>query len=393
MYPLRMSVAAGPSPRSATRARRGHTVTLALAALHAAGCLAQVRPQELKADAVVYARPDRDDQPDAAPLDATLDAGAIAEAGVDTGVRDTGVDAGARDTGVPDAGPLDPTQGVGALQPVQFGFTLSEGPVWRPNDTWNMTDILSSRIMVIVAPNQIMDFRGMTNQGNGLANDIDGSLLMCEHVSRSVVRIRQNGNREPIAERWNNLQFNSPNDLVVRRDGTIYFTDPPYALNAQRTRQIPFNGLFRITTTGSVAVGARFERGAGEGMMSATLPNGLELSPDERILYVADSATGIVWQWDVNADGSLANQREFVRTQGLAPDGITVDVDGNVYVASAAGIEVYRPNATRWGIIGGWPQGVRPANLAFGGPTMDYLLVAAERNAYFLQLRARGLRR
>jgi gluconolactonase len=233
----------------------------------------------------------------------------------------------------------------------------------------------------------------MTNQGNGLANDLDGSLLMCEHVSRSVVRIRPNGELAPIAERWNNLQFNSPNDLVVRRDGTIYFTDPPYALNAQRTRQIPFNGLFRITTTGSVAVEARFDRGAGEGMMSATLPNGIELSPDERTLYVADSATGIVWRWDVNTDGSLANQREFVRTEGMAPDGITVDVDANVYIASAIGIEVYRPDATRWGVIRGWPPNVRPANMAFGGPNMDYLLVAAERNAYFLQLRARGLRR
>jgi len=312
----------------------------------------------------------------------------VPDTGVDAGVRDTGVD-----LGVPDTGPIDPTQGVGALQPVQFGFTLSEGPVWRPNDTWNMTDILSSRIMLVTAPNQIMELRGMTNQGNGLANDLDGSLLMCEHVSRSVVRIRPNGELAPIAERWNNLQFNSPNDLVVRRDGTIYFTDPPYALNAQRTRQIPFNGLFRITTTGSVAVEARFDRGAGEGMMSATLPNGIELSPDERTLYVADSATGIVWRWDVNTDGSLANQREFVRTEGMAPDGITVDVDANVYIASAIGIEVYRPDATRWGVIRGWPPNVRPANMAFGGPNMDYLLVAAERNAYFLQLRARGLRR
>lgn len=373
------------------------TCALAWCALAGVGCLAEVCLFELKADAVIYTRFDRDDQADAEPADAEADSGVPAEAGVDTGVPDTGVDAGVRDTGVdlgvPDTGPIDPTQGVGALQPVQFGFTLSEGPVWRPNDTWNMTDILSSRIMLVTAPNQIMELRGMTNQGNGLANDLDGSLLMCEHVSRSVVRIRPNGELAPIAERWNNLQFNSPNDLVVRRDGTIYFTDPPYALNAQRTRQIPFNGLFRITTTGSVAVEARFDRGAGEGMMSATLPNGIELSPDERTLYVADSATGIVWRWDVNTDGSLANQREFVRTEGMAPDGITVDVDANVYIASAIGIEVYRPDATRWGVIRGWPPNVRPANMAFGGPNMDYLLVAAERNAYFLQLRARGLRR
>jgi hypothetical protein len=101
--------------------------------------------------------------------------------------------------------------------------------------------------------------------------------------------------------------------------------------------------------------------------------------PLQRTLYVADSATGIVWRWDVNTDGSLANQREFVRTEGMAPDGITVDVDANVYIASAIGIEVYRPDATRWGVIRGWPPNVRPANMAFGGPNMDYLLVAAER--------------
>lgn len=348
-------------------------------------------PEYARADAESYV------YPDAEPLDDLPDTGIPPRPDRgEAGVPDTGepnVDAGDdRDAGFPDApapdadagpppdtGPRNPVTGLPA--PVQIGtnFGLAEGPTWRApnlpppsnaNGMFVFSDIINRVIQQASPPNwQVQQLRPMSNAANGLANDVNGLLLAAEHDTRRISRTLANGTVETLADRWEGLMFNSPNDLVVRDDGTIFFTDPPYGL-AGRQRFIPFNGIFRITPGGVVS-----DEWQGSATAPESLPNGIELSPDEAVLYVADSARGVVMAFDVATDGTLSNERIFVTPMGQAPDGIAVDEDGNVYVATSVGFEVFDTAGVRWGVI--TLPGVVPNNMTFGGADRRIGLITA----------------
>lgn len=296
-----------------------------------------------------------------------------ADARADTGIRD--VDAGVDpDTGIdvdmgppPDLGPRDPLANLPAAQQIGGNYGICEGPTWRPEGSpvvdnvvlW--TDIAASIIWQAGPPNwQPAPFRQNADQANGLANNTSRLLLACEHQTRRVSLTLANGTRVTLADNWNGMAFNSPNDLVVRSDNTVYFTDPPYGL-AGRPREIPFNGIFRITPNGTVSA-----EWMGQADPPESLPNGIDLSPDERTLYVADSAYGIVMAFDVSQTGTISNQRTFATPTGMLPDGINVDEEGHVYVASSDGVEVFEPTGERLGAI--VVPGCNPSNLSFGGP-------------------------
>ena len=154
-----------------------------------------------------------------------------------------------------------------------------------------------------------------------------------------MTRTESDGTVTPIAEQFEGSRLNQPNDIVVRSDGTIYFTDPLYG---DYQPELDFRGVFRISPDGGLTAEHRAD--------PAEAPNGVALSPDESQLYVANWADDLVWVFDVAADGSLSEPRTFVNT-GDGPDGMAVDISGNLFVATGEGIEVFAPDGTSWGVI------------------------------------------
>jgi gluconolactonase len=256
---------------------------------------------------------------------------------------------------------------------VAGGFGFTEGPVWR-DDALYFSDIPNSRI------HRWRDgatgvFREPSGQTNGLALDREGRLLACEHAGRRLSR-ETGGAFEGVATAYEGKRLNSPNDVVVRSDGRIFFTDPPYGITEEQ-RELPYNGVFAVGPTGELALLATdFDR-----------PNGLALSPDERTLYIADTNRFHVRAFSVAADGSLSDGRVFaeMRERGR-PDGMKVDGDGRLYV-SAGSLQVFAPDGRPLGLLD-CPQA--PANCAWGedGST---LFITARTAVYRIGLGAQGI--
>lgn len=267
---------------------------------------------------------------------------------------------------------------------VGAGFGFTEGPVWR-GDHLIFSDIPRNRQVrwrPLPEGPEVTTFRTPTGNSNGLTLDQQGQLLACEHSGRRVGRIDRDGNVTTVVDRFEGKRLNSPNDIVVRRDGAIYFTDPPYGL-PQHTegKELPFNGVFRVAPTGEMTLLAdTFER-----------PNGLAFSPDESVLYVDDSARRHIRAFDVRADGSLGNDRIFLDMaspdQG-SPDGMKVDVDGNVFSTGPGGIWVARASGELLGRII-LPE--QPANLAWGGEDWRTLFATARTGLYRIACRTQGI--
>jgi gluconolactonase len=315
---------------------------------------------------------------DAGPADAGSDAGL--DGGVDAGL-DAGSDAGSADAGFDagyDAGPpTSPISDAGAVL-VQEGFLFLEGPVWRPAEgVLLFTDIPADRIYRLSPPSTVDTFRDPSGKANGLLNDAQGRLLAAEHGGRRVSRTLVDGGVVTVADSYDGGALNSPNDLALRADGTIYFTDPPYGLEG-RPRELDFNGVFRVTPAGALVLEL-----AGA---VASRPNGVVLSPDDGTLYLADTAGDVVRAYDVASDGSLSNERTFASVS--SPDGMAVDVEGNVYVTTADGVEVFAPGGARWGVI---DVARTPANCAFGDADYKTLYITAREGLYRARTLVEGL--
>lgn len=293
-----------------------------------------------------------------------------------TGDAATGADGAMPGDG---AVPIDPLAGIGAVELVQEGFMFLEGPAWRDADgVLLFSDIPANTIYQLALPATVTPFRDPSGNANGLASDAAGLLLAAEHGNRRVSRTMAGGQVVELAGDYEGDSLNSPNDLVVRSDGTIYFTDPPYGISEQQ-RELAFNGVFRVSPGGALT--AEWQ-GA-----TATRPNGIALSPDERTLYVADT-TGPVRAYDVAIDGSLSGERVFT-TEVANADGMAVDVAGNVYVAGADGIEVFAPDGASWGTIEVPRQ---PANCGFGGASLTTLYITARQGLYRVEMNLAGVR-
>jgi streptogramin lyase len=164
-----------------------------------------------------------------------------------------------------------------------------------------------------------------SNNSNGLALDGAGKLVAAEHGSRSVTR-----DGAAIATVFETKKLNSPNDVIVAGDGTIYFTDPPYGIPSGQTQELAFNGVFRIAPNGTLTA---------EHMgPTSSRPNGIGLSPDGKTLYVADTADGNLYRFTVGTDGALSNRTVHAMTSG-GPDGLAIDSGGNIFVTTSVGVE------------------------------------------------------
>jgi gluconolactonase len=260
------------------------------------------------------------------------------------------------------------------------GFQFTEGPVWMEEGYLLFSDIPASRIYKWTPDGRVEVWREPSGESNGLTLDQRNRLLACEHKNRRVSRTEADGNVVVLADCYQGKRLNSPNDIVVKSDGAIYFTDPPYGIQPEEREQ-PCNGVYRILTDGTTELLADdFDR-----------PNGLAFSPDESILYVDDSPRRHVRSFDVRPDGTLVNSRiiaDMDHPQPGSPDGMKIDVEGHLYVAGATGVWVFEPDGTLLGVVV-LPE--RPANCAWGNDDRKMLYITARTSLYRIRVKVPGL--
>ena len=257
---------------------------------------------------------------------------------------------------------------------VAEGIGFSEGPLWQPDGGLLFSDTPGNRIHLWY-DGVLSVARDPSGQSDGLTFDRESRLIACEHGNRRVSR-EDGGLVLPIATNFEGKRLNSPNDVVVRSDGRVFFTDPPYGINEEQ-RELPFNGVFSIAPQGVLSLLATdFDR-----------PNGLAFSPDERTLYIADTSRHHVRAFDVDNHGALSSGRVFaeMREEGR-PDGMKVDRDGRLYVCAAT-VQVFAADGRPIGVID-CPQ--LPANCAWGGDGSD-LYITARTGVYRTRLHTTGI--
>ncbi len=266
---------------------------------------------------------------------------------------------------------------------IGIDFEFTEGPAWHPDDYLIFSDIPANTIYRWEGL-KFFVFREPSHHSNGLLATWDGDVIACEHGSRSVTRFMPGDSTEVLADRYRGMRFNSPNDLCMSSDGTIYFTDPPYGLpqgNNDPSREIPFNGVYRLRD-GEVT------------LVDSTLswPNGIALSPDEQFLYVAnfeeetvegDSRRNVFWmRYTLGSNGQVTGSEVFFTAPdpslGGGPDGMKVDTEGNLFCTGPGGILVVDPEGNYLGAI---ELPLSPSNLAFG-PKENQLYVTARTDVY-----------
>ncbi len=254
---------------------------------------------------------------------------------------------------------------------VAAGFQFTEGPCLRPDGVLLFSDIPADTVYQWTAEDGAQPYYKPSGNSNGLALDGQGRLLLAQHGKRRVARWEADGTETPLATQYGGKRLNSPNDLVVKSDGRIYFTDPPYGISSSE-EELGFYGVYRVTS----------DPQAPELLVKdLRRPNGIAFSPDESRLYVADTDDARVMVFDVKADGTLANERVFVQNKNdLAPDGVKVDATGNLYVAGSDGkIWIYSPAGERLGSIA-VPEKTR--NLAWGDSGRRSLYVTSGASVY-----------
>jgi gluconolactonase len=285
------------------------------------------------------------------------------------------------------------------IEKVAGGFGFVEGPVWTRDGALLFSDIPANAIMRWMPGGQASIFRqpaGYTGTetrapgshigSNGLTIDREGRLLVAEHGDRRISRIDAGGQRTTVADKYDGKRLNSPNDVVVKSDGSIYFTDPPYGLPRQAqdpAKEIPFSGIYRV-------VGDKVTLLAQE----LAFPNGLAFSPDEKTLYVANSdpARRLWMRYEVKADGTLGAATIFYdassETARGIPDGLKVDLAGNVFGTGPGGVLIISPAGKLLGRIE-LPE--PPANVAFGDDGRS-LYMTARTSVYRVRLVKGGKR-
>ena len=266
------------------------------------------------------------------------------------------------------------------MEEVGSGFQFTEGPLWHPDGFLLFSDIPANTIYSLRPGEQAVPWRSPSGNSNGLTFDRRGHLYACEHGNRRVTRTEEDGRIVAVASSFEGKRLNSPNDIVVRSDGSVYFTDPPYGVTPEE-KELTFNGVFRLAPEGELEVL----------LDDMVRPNGLAFSPDESTLYIADTHTLEIRACDVASNGGLSSPRRFALMESDmegGPDGMKVDVKGNLYCAGPGALWVYKPSGELVGTIVG-PQ--RPANLAFGGSDRRTLFLTSHTSVYALHTTIPGL--
>jgi gluconolactonase len=258
------------------------------------------------------------------------------------------------------------------VEKVAHGFRFTEGPAWSRDGYLLFSDIPAGKIVKYAPEGETGVYRESSNGAAGNAFDAQGLLYTCETHTRRVTRTDKKGRIEVLAERWDGKRLNAPNDIVVSRSGHAYFTDPAFG-NQQDARELDFYGVYHIAPKGQLSVIAK----------PAGRPNGITLSPDWRILYVANSDERNIRAYDVDRDGQVSNERVAVSGIDGIPLGIRTAANGNLYVA-AKGIAVYSPEGKLLSTI---PVAETPSNCAFGDADLQTLYITARTSLYRVRLK------
>jgi gluconolactonase len=292
------------------------------------------------------------------------------------------------------------------LECVGTGAAWAEGPVWMHEDNSIIfSDIPGNRLMIWNEHNGLTVWRDEVDFTNGHARAANGDLLHCSHGQRAIIRTQfgpkgiagaggppaqRDCTDEILVDRYQGKRLNSPNDVVVKSDGSIWFTDPPYGILSnleghQAPSEQAANYVFRFDPASNdlQAVSSWVEE-----------PNGLAFSADEKILYVSDTSAATrpgnhhIVAFDVIAGNSIANPRIFATIEPGLADGFRLDARGWLYTSSQDSVQVYHPDGTRLAKI---PVPEKVGNLCFGGPNLDSLFIVASTSLYRLRLNTRGL--
>jgi len=287
---------------------------------------------------------------------------------------------------------------AGTLERLCTGAIWSEGPVWMPRTQQLLwSDIPNNRMLSWHAEQGMSVWREGVEFTNGHVLEADGSLLHCSHGQRAITRTRigaqgRVASDEVVVSHYQGRRFNSPNDVVVKRDGTIWFTDPPYGILSD------YEGHKAESELGDCYV-FRFDPRSGSLRVVSDWveePNGLAFSPDESVLYVSDTSAALrtdgsghhhIVAFDVVDGQDLANPRVFAVVNPGLSDGFRLDDHGFVYTSSQDSVQVYHPDGTRMGRIG-VPEKV--GNVVFGGPLGNELFICASTSLYRVRLNTRG---
>jgi len=248
------------------------------------------------------------------------------------------------------------------------GFGFVEGPVWNPRGFFLFSDIPNSTLWKCTLDGKVAVVRKPSGHSNGNAYDFQGRLLSCEH-DRLLARKTASGTFETLADHFEGKRLNSPNDLALFRDGSIFFSDPNYGC-PKGQQELAFQGLYRLHPNGTLQ------------LLDKTWqqPNGLCFSPDFSRLYVNDSQAGLLWTFDVSANGDLSNKTLFaIIPKPGDPDGMKCDARGRLFVAAPKGVRVYEPTGKLLGLI---PVPKDPANLCFDRANPTQLFITARDGVY-----------
>jgi gluconolactonase len=275
---------------------------------------------------------------------------------------------------------IDPSAEVERLA---TGFTFTEGPIWNKQEEFLLFSDMPGDVRRRWSERDgVEEVMKPSNKCNGMVYDAEGNLLVCEHVTSSLVRERPDGTRDTIATHYQGKELNSPNDVVTRSDRTIYFSDPAYGrmpgFGLEREQNLSFQGVYRIPPGGGepeLVVGEdEFEQ-----------PNGLCFSPDESLMYINDTPRALIRVYDVRPDGTLAGGRLFFEGIGSGvieegvPDGMKCDERGNIWVTGPGGVWVISPEGEHLGVVR-VPENV--GNLAWGRPDWKTLFMPSSTSLY-----------
>lgn len=255
------------------------------------------------------------------------------------------------------------------------GMKFTEGPVWIPNKSMVVfSDIPNSMLMQWTEKEGLQPFRKV-EQANGNILDLQGRLLSCQHAGRNIIRTETDGTITVLANKFEGKKLNSPNDLAIKSDGSIWFTDPSYGLRG-KAGEIPGKWVFRMDgkTQKVTVIYKGFD-----------MPNGIAFSPDEKRVYIADTGkVGTIRAFDVKGD-KLGDKPVFEIP--IRCDGMCIDTKGNIYTTSKGGIHIFDKEGKKLGIIN-TPE--HPANVCFGGKDFDTLFITARKSLYSVKTLAKG---
>ena len=261
------------------------------------------------------------------------------------------------------------------IDKVATGYAFVEGPAWSRDGYLVFSDVPANKLLELKPGQKVTSIRDNSNGAMGNAFDAQGRLYTCETHSRRVTRTDKKGKVDVVAERYEGKRLNAPNDIAIRKDGQVYFTDPAFGGQLD-TRELDFYGVYHVSPRGELELIAK-PKGR---------PNGIAISPNGRTLYVTNSDERNVRAYDLDRNGAAANERVLIAKIEGIPDGIRLDEKGNLYVA-ANKIDAFTPEGKPLGAIALAEQ---PSNCAFGDEDLESLYITARTSVYRVRLNVKG---